>query len=82
LKNNRNLAANELNRRWENYVRSTEAFTVKQGYSLAYFCSKFDAFISGSIAEKGKPNAKDALARTLAASGLDEDGRLKASILH
>ncbi len=34
------------------YFDSTEAFTVKQGGSLSYFVSKFDAFTSGPILEK------------------------------
>jgi hypothetical protein len=72
------LPFDELKRRWENYLRSTESFTVRQGFSLAHFCTKFDAFMSGPIGEKGKPDAKDAIARTIAASPLDENGRLKA----
>lgn len=56
LKRNQAHALEELERRWTHYLSSTEAFTVKQGDSLAYFCSKFDAFISGPITEKGKPN--------------------------
>ena len=35
------------------FFNSTEAFTVKQGGSLAYFISKFDAFASGPILEGG-----------------------------
>jgi hypothetical protein len=76
------LPLEELKRRWENYVRSTESFTVKQGLSLAYFCTHFDAFISGPIAEKGKLDAKDAIARTIADSPLDENGRLRATVLN
>lgn len=56
LNRNQTLTPAELERRWEHYLASTESFTVKQGGSLAYFCSKFDAFISGPIMEKGKLN--------------------------
>jgi hypothetical protein len=82
LSKNQNLTLAELERRWTHYAGSTEPFTTKQGDSLAYFCSKFDVFISGPIAEKGKPNAKDAIARTIADSPLDENGRLKTVVLN
>jgi hypothetical protein len=36
-----------------NFFDSTEAFTVKQGGSLAYFISRFDTFSSGPILEGG-----------------------------
>jgi hypothetical protein len=75
------LTEGELRRRWGYYLASTEQFTAKQGHSLAYFCSKFDCFISGPLTEKGKPDVKDALARSVAASGLDENGRLKPSVV-
>jgi hypothetical protein len=43
-----------------NFFDSTEAFTVKQGGSLAYFISRFDTFGSGPILEKpvGGTNGK------------------------
>jgi len=41
-----------------NFFDSTEAFTVKQGGSLAYFVSRFDTFSSGPILEGGSNNAK------------------------
>jgi hypothetical protein len=44
-----------------NFFDSTEAFTVKQGGSLAYFVSRFDTFADGPIladAGKGKSNGK------------------------
>ncbi len=46
---------------WSNYLDSTEAFTVKQGSSLAYFCSNLDKFSDGPIlAAQGKgANGKD-----------------------
>ena len=37
----------------QNFFDSTEAFTVKQGGSLAYFISRFDTFSSGPILEGG-----------------------------
>lgn len=53
------------------YFDSTEAFTVKQGGSLAYFLSRFDTFSSGPILEKssggihGKPTVSDNMRITL-----------------
>lgn len=59
LASNKDLGLPELQTRWQNYLASTEAFTVKQGGSLAYFCSHADSFITGPIFErKGGPNGK------------------------
>ena len=78
LARNKGLTEAELQRRWSNYLASTEPFTMKQGCSLAYFCSKFDSFMVGPLLQKGERlDARDALRKTLAASGLDENGRLK-----
>jgi hypothetical protein len=44
---------------WRNYLDSTEAFTAKQGDSLAYFCSNIDKFSAGPILENGKGNGKN-----------------------
>lgn len=52
LKSNFTLELLEFGRRWQNYIESTEAFTVKQGFSLCYFCSKFDTFLHGPLHEK------------------------------
>jgi hypothetical protein len=61
-----------------NHFDSTEPFTVKQGGSLAYFVSKFDAFASGPIlaasqkgGTNGKPSATDLALRNARALGLD-----------
>jgi hypothetical protein len=61
-----------------NFFDSTEPFTVKQGGSLAYFISKFDAFESGPIlagpqkgTSNGKPTATDLAIRNARALGLD-----------
>jgi hypothetical protein len=55
-----------------NFFDSTEAFTLKQGGSLAYFISRFDTFASGPILEKtstggahGKPDINQAARTTL-----------------
>lgn len=56
LASNKSLDLAELQARWQNYLSSTEAFTLKQGGSLAYFCCHADAFITGPIFEKGKSN--------------------------
>jgi hypothetical protein len=60
-----------------NYFDSTEAFTLKQGGSLAYFVSRFDTFASGPIlaAQKGngngKPTATELAVRAARDLGLD-----------
>jgi hypothetical protein len=41
---------------WQNYLDSTEVFTMKQGGSLAYFCSNLDKFSNGPISD-GKGNS-------------------------
>ena len=46
----------DFRRRWQNYLASSESFTVKQGHSLAYFCSKFDAFLEGPIHDRSFNN--------------------------
>jgi uncharacterized protein YdaU (DUF1376 family) len=61
LANNKGLGADELQRRFGNYLASTEPFTQKQGGSLAYFCARIDSFLAGPITVgllKGKTNAK------------------------
>lgn len=40
------LTVQIFERYWRNYLASTERFIAKQGYGLAYFCSKFDSFIA------------------------------------
>jgi len=52
LKRRRDLTLQEMTRRWGNFLASTEWFTAKQGDSLAYFATHFDAFIDGPILEK------------------------------
>jgi hypothetical protein len=49
LKSNSSLKADELERRWRNYLDSTEPFTSKQGDSLAYFACHCDSFARGPI---------------------------------
>jgi hypothetical protein len=54
LASNRGLEPAELERRFQNYLGSTEAFIQKQGYSLAYFCAHTDSFLPGPILAQGK----------------------------
>jgi hypothetical protein len=56
LASNKSLSAAELERRFRNYLDSTEQFTAKHGGSLAYFCAHADSFLSGPILERNKPN--------------------------
>jgi len=61
---------------WRNFLDSTEAFTVKQGDSLAYFCSNIDKFSDGPILAapgkgiNGKPTATDLAIQNARALGL------------
>lgn len=59
---------------WDNYLVSTEPFTVKQAESLAYFCSNLDKFSDGPIlaapgrrGTNGKPSVSDNIRATLEA---------------
>jgi hypothetical protein len=74
LASNRSLDSEELERRWRNYMASTEDFTRKQGGSLAYFCANADRFLNGPLIERprssnGKPN-KSAYSPIAAAEAL------------
>jgi hypothetical protein len=67
----------EFQRRWQHYLDSTEAFTAKQGWSLAYFCGKFDAFLKGPLHDRsfnnGRPfgeTAEDRVRRNIKIAGL------------
>jgi len=39
------LGLDEFKARWERYLADGDAFVAKQGYSLAFFCSRFDSYI-------------------------------------
>jgi hypothetical protein len=62
---------------WRNFLDSTEAFTVKQGDSVAYFCSNIDKFSDGPLmagsgkVDYGKPTATDLALRNARALGLE-----------
>jgi hypothetical protein len=63
---------------WRSFLASTEAFTAKQGDSLAYFCSNLDKFSDGPIlaapgkgVTNGKPTAPDLAIRNAKALGLN-----------
>ena len=66
LSGNKGLGADELQRRFRNFLSSTEPFTQKQGDALGYFCAHVDSFLAGPIlalpqkgASNGKPTATD-----------------------
>lgn len=73
---NRAVTVEEMQKRWNYFLASTDRYHVSKGDSLSHFCTNFDSFINGPIMEKGKPDAQDALTRSLANSGLDANGRL------
>jgi hypothetical protein len=72
LAGNKGLEPAELERRFRNYLASTEPFTQKQGDSLAYFCAHTDSFLGGPImavqrkGTNGKPSTSDNIETTLA----------------
>ncbi len=56
----KSLPLERLQTLWQSYLDSTEVFTVKQGGSLAYFCSNLDKFSDGPmLAGKGNSNGRD-----------------------
>ena len=65
------LPLDRLKALWEHFVASTEAFTLRQGDSLAYFCSNLDKFSDGPIlaalgkGTNGKPDINEAVATTM-----------------
>ena len=77
LASNKGLGSEELQRRFRNYIGSTEPFTRKQGGSLAYFCTHIDSFLEGPIhatSPKGvkfNETATDLAIRNAQALGLD-----------
>ena len=70
LASNRSLDAAELERRFRNYLGSTDPFTQKQGGSLAYFSAHVDSFLVGPILEpqKGGQNKEDNAVHSSAAA--------------
>jgi hypothetical protein len=56
---NKSLDAAELERRFRNYLDSTEVFIQKQGDSLAYFCNHADSFLAGPILERNKSHGNN-----------------------
>lgn len=74
------LAAEELCRRFTNYLASTDPFITRNGYSLAIFCMRFDALCNGPIIQQGgktsgngKINADERTRNNLAAAGFPVD---------
>jgi hypothetical protein len=42
------LTLDEFVARWDRYLDDGDSFTARQGYSLAFFCSRFDSYIKRS----------------------------------
>ncbi|MGC1905420.1 MAG: hypothetical protein WA715_16485 [Candidatus Acidiferrum sp.] len=71
------LPLERLTSLWRHFTESTEVFTVKQGDSLAYFCTNIDKFSDGPlVAERGngsngktKLSGDDLTAANLRAAG-------------
>jgi len=53
LKRQPGLTVEEFRSRWMRYLADADLFIAKQEYSLAFFCSRFDAYL------KAKPKPKD-----------------------
>jgi hypothetical protein len=75
------LPLERLKTNWRNFLDSTEAFTAKQGDSLAYFCSNVDKFSDGPVlaapgkGTNGKPTVSDNIRTTLDAFRATEQKR-------
>lgn len=54
----RGMTVAEFSIRWENYLASTEPFTVSQGASLGYFCKNSDRF-TAVVHPKNSPAQKE-----------------------
>ena len=46
MRNHMEIPGKEFSARWKRYLADTDPFVKKQGYSLAFFCSKFDSYIA------------------------------------
>jgi hypothetical protein len=72
LTSNKELEPAELEKRFRNYLGSTEPFTQKHGDALWYFCAHADSFLAGPImavqrrGTNGKPSTSDNIETTLA----------------
>ena len=45
LRRQRDLSLDEFSARWKRYLADPDSFVAKQGYSLSFFCSRFDAYL-------------------------------------
>lgn len=70
------LELTEFQRRWDNYMASDEPFIQKQGWSLSYFCSKFDSFMRGSVGAHGVSRQTGSIERIAAKRTMDEEARM------
>jgi len=58
LRRRRDLTLEEFKARWERYLEDDDRFVGRMGYSLAWFCSRFDAYaeaVLGGIPEAPSP---------------------------
>ena len=55
---NKGLVMDELQRRFSNYLASTERYTLDHGGALWYFCTHTDSFLAGPLLEKGTGNGR------------------------
>jgi hypothetical protein len=73
LKEHASVQAEEIIRRYGNFLGSTERYHADKHGALCHLLSNFDTFADGP---KEKSNANNAIAASLKNSGLDENGRL------
>jgi hypothetical protein len=70
---NPGISSLEFERRWQNYMASTDHFIVAQGGSLKFFCSRFDSFSAGPLTDKkangGKLSGRELTEANLRATG-------------
>lgn len=44
VRQHREMAVEEFKARWDLFLDDSDPFIAKQGYSLAFFCLRFDAY--------------------------------------
>jgi hypothetical protein len=64
LKDQPQIASDEFQRRYSNFLDSTDHYFRQQGGSLAFFVSRFDAFRDGPLLAHGPPRGATASGRT------------------
>ena len=68
----RGITAEEIKRRWENYLESPDPFVQARGWGLRYFAENFDGYAFGPI--NARQSAKEQEARAELNVGRNRNG--------